>query len=134
MSLNPATIKSGATWTGAGGADLIFTPDGRAVANGLSLVVMADTNLVLRRSLTLKASLPALPVKVGDFAKLGRTSMVLKVPFLAADGKLYQQTVRIEQAFHSEYGTALKNGVINDAAALILDTDFANFWQASVLA
>lgn len=134
MSLNPAVIKSGATWTPSGGSDVTFTPDGRAVSNGLSLVAMADSSLLTRRSLTLKASLPALPAKVGDFGKLGRTSMVLAIPFIAADGKRYTQTVRIEAAFHAEYAQASKNVALNDIAALALDSDFANFWQSNVLA
>lgn len=133
MSLNPAVIKSGATWAPTGGTDLTFVPDGRAVSNGLSLVVQADTNLLTRRQLTLRATLPAAPARAGDYAKLGRCSAVLKIPFIASDGKLYLQTVKVDTAFHAEYAQASKNAAINDGAALLADSDFANFWQSSLL-
>jgi hypothetical protein len=130
LSLINAIIKTGATWAPTGGTDVTFVPDGKTVQDGISLVVAADTNLLTRRSLTARAVLPALPAKTGDFAKLGRNSLVYKVPFVAADGKLYLQTVRIEMAFHAEYTG--KNTVINDATAFIADSDFANFWQSSL--
>jgi hypothetical protein len=132
MSLVNAVVKTGATWAPTGGSDLTFTGDGRAVTDGLSLVVAADTNLLTRRSLTVRATLPALPSKAGEYAKLGRNSLVYKVPFIAADGKLYTQSVRVEMAFHPEY--AGKNTVIADTAAFVADADFTAFWQSSILA
>lgn len=131
MSLLNAVVKTGATWAPTGGSDLTFTSDGRAVNDGVSLVVTADTNLLTRRSLVARAILPALPSKAGEYAKLGRNSVVYKVPFIAADGKLYTQSVRIEMAFHPEYTG--KNTVIGDAAAFVADSDFTSFWQSSVL-
>lgn len=131
MSLANAVVKTGATWAPTGGSDLTFTSDGRAINDGISLVVAADTNLLTRRSLVARAVLPALPAKAGEYAKLGRNSVVYKVPFIAADGKLYTQSVRIEMAFHPEYSS--KNTVIADAAAFIADADFTSFWQSSIL-
>lgn len=133
MSLQTAVIKTGATWAPTGGTDLTFTPDGRAVSDGVSLVVAADTNLTLRRTLLCKATLPALPAKVGEYAKLGRASLTYKIPFISSDGKLYQQPVRIEMGFHSEYSDANKAIVIADAAAFVADADFANFWRYLIL-
>lgn len=125
----PITVKSGATWSSTGGSDLVFTGDGRPVADGINMVVTADTNLLLRRMLVLKATNPAMPAKSGEYAKLGRASLVYKVPFIAADGKLYSQPQRIEMAFHPEYLVASRNGVINDMTAFIADSDFTAFWQ-----
>jgi len=133
MSLQNATIKSGATWTPTGGSDLALVPDGRAVADGLSLVVSADTNLVTRRGVNLRSIMPTIPAKASDYARLGKNSLVYRIPFLASDGKLYIQSVRIEMAFHSEYPSATKNVVIADGAAFIADSDFTNFWQSSIL-
>lgn len=75
--------------------------------------------------------MPALPANANAFAKLGRNSLKYYVPFIAADGKLYTQSVRIETAFHAEYTG--KNTVIADIAALVSDADFTSFWQQSLL-
>lgn len=131
MSLTNAVYKSGATWAPTGGTDVTLVPDGRVVKNGISLVVAADTNLLTRRGIILTSTLPAMPVSTGAYAKLGRNSLKQVVPFVAADGKLYLQTVRIETAFHSEY--TLKNTAIGDAAAFVSDADFVSFWQSSLL-
>lgn len=131
MSLSNAVFKSGATWAPTGGLDVTLVPDGRSVKNGLSLVVSGDTNLLTRRSLQCVATLPALPANSGAYAKLGRNSIKYAIPFVAADGKLYSQTVRIEVAFHTEY--ASKNTAIADVAALVSDSDFLSFWQSSIL-
>jgi len=133
MSLNPLTYKTGATWTPSGGSDLSFAPDGRVVDNGLSLVCSGDTNLLTRRTMQLKASLPGLPATNGAFAKLARNTLTLKVPFIAADGKLYQQTITVGTAFHAEYNATTRNGHINDIAALVTDADILPFWQSLLL-
>lgn len=131
MSLSNAVFKSGATWAPTGGSDVTLVPDGRVVSNGLSLVVSGDTNLLTRRGFVFVSTLPALPAAVGAYAKLGRNSLKNTIPFIAADGKLYIQTVRVETAFHSEYTG--KNTAIADVAAFVADSDFAGFWQSSLL-
>lgn len=131
MSLTNAVFKTGATWTPTGGTDLTLASDGRVVQNGISTIVTNDTNLLTRRSITFAASLPALPVSVGAYGKLGRNKATYTIPFIAADGKLYTQTVRVESAFHAEYTG--KNTAIADVAALVSDSDFIAFWQSSLL-
>lgn len=131
MALSNAVVKTGATWSSTGGADLTFAPDGRTVKDGVSLVVPADTNLILRRSLECKAIMPALAPSSTQFAKLGRTSLAYRVPFIAADGKLYLQHVKIEATFHSEY--TAKATVMGDAIAFLADSDFSAFWLTSIV-
>lgn len=131
MPLSNAVFKTGASWAPTGGTDLTLATDGRQVTNGLSTIVTADTNLLTRRSIVFQATLPALPTSVGAYGKLGRNTAKYVIPFLAADGKLYTQTVRIEVAFHAEYTG--KNTAIADIAALVSDTDFVSFWQSSLL-
>lgn len=130
MSLSNATIKSGATWAPTGGTDLSFVPDGRQIVDGTSLVVVADTNLVTRRTLLARATLPTVPQKVGDYARLGRATLTYRIPFIASDGKLYAQSVKLEAAFHSEYNLTLKNTALTDGAAFFADSDFTAFWQS----
>jgi len=131
MSLTNAVFKTGASWAPTGGSDVTLVPDGRQVTNGLSLVVSGDVNLLTRRGIVVTTTLPALPATSGAYAKLGRNALKYSIPFIAADGKLYTQTVRIETAFHSEYSS--KNTAIADIAALVSDSDFTAFWQSSLL-
>lgn len=131
MSLSNLSIPSGATWAPSGGTALAFTPDGRAVDNGISLVVVADTNLATRRSLTMRATLPALAANPSSYAKLGRNYASLKIPFIASDGKLYVQVQRIETSFHPEYTG--KAAAIVDLGALLVDSDVTAFWNNSLL-
>jgi len=133
MALQSASIQSGATWAPTGGSALAFTPDGRTITGGLSLVVSSDTNLLTRRSLVAKSSLPAAAPTVGAMAKLGKNSMVYMIPFTSADGKIYNQSVRIEMSCHAEYSEANKTILVADAAALLVDPDFTNFWVKSLL-
>jgi hypothetical protein len=133
MALKTAVIKTGATWTPSGGTDLSFVPDGRVVTDGVNLIVLADTNLLTRRTLTGRATLPAAPAKTGDFARLGRNTLTYRLPFTASDGKIYTQTVKIETAFHAEYTAAQKGAAVSDGAAMMLDADFENFWKYSVV-
>lgn len=131
MSLSNAVFKSGATWAPTGGTDVTLAPDGRAIINGLSLVVTADTSLLTRRSVIARATMPALAPSAGAFARMGKTSLVYTIPYLAADGKIYSQSVKIDASFHPEYtGKAV---VIGDIAALTADSDFASFWLSSLL-
>lgn len=131
MPLSSAVFKSGATWAPTGGSDVTLAPDGRRITNGLSLIVTGDTNLLTRRSIQCVATLPALAASTGAYAKMGRNSMRYAIPFVAADGKLYTQIVRIETSFHSEY--ASKATAIGDIAALATDSDFTDFWTKSLL-
>lgn len=131
MALANAVFKTGATWAPTGGSDLTLVADGRTMANGISTVVAADSNLLTRRSLVWTASMPALPANANAFAKLGRNVLKMYIPFIAADGKLYTQSVRVETAFHAEYSG--KNTAIADIAALVSDSDFTSFWQQSLL-
>lgn len=131
MSLANASILSGATWAPTGGTALNFTPDGRSKENGIGLVVTADTNLVTRRTLQAKSVLPSLPANNGAFARLGRNAMTYSIPFVAADGKLYNQTIKIEAAFHAEY--TQKSTRRNEAISFLADSDFTDFWDNSLL-
>jgi hypothetical protein len=131
MALQSAVFKSGATWAPTGGSDVTLANDGRKVTNGVSLIVAGDTNLLTRRTVQAVATLPALPASSGAYAKLGRNSLRYAIPFVAADGKLYTQIVRIETSFHAEYSG--KAVAIADIAALVSDSDFTDFWTKSLL-
>jgi len=133
MPLQSAAIQSGATWSSTGGTSVSFAPDGRPVQDGVRLVVTGDTNLLTRRSLVAKSTLPAPPPSVGAAARLGKNGIVYSVPFIAADGRTYNQTVRIEMSLHAEYSVANKTALKADAAALLVDSDFDNFWVSSLL-
>lgn len=134
MGLQNASISSGASWAPTGGTALAFIPDGRLVPSGVSLVVSADTDLVTRRQLTLRATLPAMSGSANGYARLGRNTAVYRVPYIADDGKLYVQTVRLETAFHAQYAQADKELILSDAIAILADSDFSDFWKKAILA
>lgn len=127
------TIKTGSTWAPTGGSDLVFASDGRNVPDGVSFVVLADTNLLTRRSLRMRSIMPAAAVRTGDMAKMGRQLLTLYIPFTAADGRTYVQPQKVESAFHPEYGAASKLQVVTDLASLLVDSELLTFWQSSVL-
>ena len=132
MSLKTAVLKTGATWAPTGGTDLTLTPDGRDGANSVSLVVVSDEDLITRRTVTARATMP--PLTVNDrYARLARNQLTYKIPFIASDGRLYIQPCRLETAFHPEYTQANKEAVINDLPAFLADSDFLLFWQDSLL-
>lgn len=131
MSVVNASILSGATWAPSGGTALAFIPDGRTVQNGVSLVVSTDTNLVTRRSLELRTVLPAYPASSSAFARMGKNTLLYRCPFVGPDGKLYSQPIRIEASFHPDYTE--KGNRMNEAIALLADSDFAGFWASSLL-
>jgi len=109
------TIKTGATRSISGGTDLAFSYDGVQRANGVNLIVAADTNLLTRRSAFFQASLPAPATKVGGYARLARCMVTYHVPFLAADGKLYDQTFKVSCNRHPEYTTeAAARGILGE--------------------
>lgn len=129
--LHNASFPAGATWAPTGGTATVLVQDGRETVNGLSLVVSGDTNLLTRRTMIARATLPGMPAAVGAYAKLSRNELVYTIPFVAADGKLYKQTIRIAASFHAEYSG--KNAAIGDIAAFVSDADFTDFWQKSLV-
>lgn len=133
MSLLNAIIKTGCTWAPTGGTDVTFVPDGRQVSDGVSLVVAADTNLLTRRTLVAKATLPALPANANAYAKLQRGVLTYKIPMIAADGKLYQQTVAINTSFHPETTDSAKAVILTESVSFLADADFLNFWKLGLL-
>ena len=131
MALTNATFKTGATWSSTGGTDETLVPDGSKQDMGARFVISSDTNLLTRRTVLFKVSPPALAPNSASFAKLGRRSLAYRVPFIAADGKLYLQPVNIEAAFHAEYTSS--NARLLDAVAMVLDSDFGPFWSSLLL-
>jgi hypothetical protein len=105
-----------------------LAPDGRFVANGLNLVVTDDVNLITRRSLVCVATPPGLAPNDSSYAKLRRNRVHYKIPFIANDGKLYMQTVKVESAFHAEETAANVAKHHSIGAASLLDSDFTDFW------
>jgi len=133
MPLQSASIKSGATWAPTGGSDLVFAADGRAITDGVRVVVVSDSDLLLRRSLVAKSQLPGPAPKAGAPARLGRNQMTYFVPFKAADGLIYNQSIGIVMNLHAEYSLASRTALKADAAALLASASFADFWLNSIL-
>jgi hypothetical protein len=78
MSLVNAVVLTGTTVSATGGTNVTFAPDGVTVANGLHLVVPADTYDV-RRQLTCKVKTPVVNAKLGTYSR-DKKSMTLVIP------------------------------------------------------
>lgn len=126
MAIQSAVVKYGATWAPTGGTDLTFVNDGRPVPNGASYVVSGDTDLLLRRELKVRATLPALATSANAYDTLQRNYVMLRIPIVSAAGKQHIQTVRVETALHAE--ETAKVSIISLIAALAADADFSDFW------
>jgi len=133
MPLQSASIQSGATWSSTGGSALSLAPDGRIVTDGVRLIVTADTNLLTRRSVVAKSVLPVAAPKAGVVSRLGKNQMVYFIPFVAGDGLTYNQSIQIIMNLHHEYTEANRRTAKTDAGALLLDSDFDDFWVKSLL-
>lgn len=128
------TIKHGATaYTPTGGTDLVLTQNGYRQADTVTFRDLAEADELMQRSLDIRQVQPAKAPRAGEYAKLGRKYATWRVPFVAADGTSYVQTVRVETSFHHEYPKADRTAHIMDAAAIVSDPELSAFWQDSVL-
>jgi len=125
--INGATIKTGASYTPTGGSDVVLSADGRTTKNGISVVVASDAVLTRRKAI-FTATLPSIAVNTSSYAKPKRNEVVVYYPFIAADGKLYTNYLKIQRSFHSE--DTRDATALTDAIAIMTDSELSNFWTA----
>lgn len=132
MSLVNATLVTGGTWSQSGGTGITLASDGRfSSADGVNLVVSEDTNVLTRRTVVARSKTPRAAANANAYATLGRNTVKVLIPFQAADGKVYNQTVTVEIATHAEFsGRAALRGLV---ASLATDSDMTGFWEQFLL-
>lgn len=128
MAINGSTILSGATLAATGGTSKTFTTDGQIVANGVHASDMSVADFKLRPGLTFKARMPS---KKSDGAwQKGKFSATLTVPKQKADTTVDFPLLRVELEFSDESTAAELLELRKQAAQLLFDTDFDQFWTS----
>lgn len=127
----PATILAGATPSVTGGTSQTFTEGPQTVVGGVHLQDATVADFRLRPSMICKAKLPSL-VQDGSYTKQ-KNSVTLSRPQIVASGKTVFNLVRIEVEVHPELSSTDAATLRKDAAQLLFDTDFSDFWVAGKL-
>lgn len=126
-----ATILAGGTPSVTGGTSQTFTLDSTKVNNGVHMQDATVADYRVRPALTAVAKLPTLQSD-GSYTKQ-KCSAVLIRPKILASGKTVFNLVRIEVEVHPELSAADHLALRNDAAQLLFDSDFSNFWNVGSL-
>jgi len=128
MSLNNASILSGATLSFTGGSSLDFATLGPR-ENGNVLYATDDSDIRTRREIICKAVLAsANPDKPNGYTQ-SRSAITLKVPKVLTNGSITVNTVRIEVATDVETSETEKLTLRDLAVQVLSDSDFTEFWN-----
>jgi hypothetical protein len=128
MSLKNMTLATGATVSATGGTSLAFADDGITIANGVHLVVPADTTFATRRQATFKYRPPQLDTKTGKYSK-DKKSASYVVPKILADGSIVFNVVRVEREVHPETTAAEAADMNKIGAQMFTDSDTDAYWS-----
>lgn len=132
MSLATASILSGATVTPSGGTALAF--EGEGIQNGSHLIFASDdTDYRTRREIVCSPKKPKpLSTAPNGFTQ-SRNTVVIKLPLTLDNGLVTTQTWTISQSVDVESTDAENQEGRAIAAQVLVDSDFAAFWDDSAL-
>lgn len=128
MPINGATISDGATCSVSGGTAKTYTPNGARVSNGTQVADASVTDLRIQPTITVKNN-PARILPDNTWSNAKREAVITR-PKLIASGLTKFPNIRISATLHPEMTQAEINELRYQAAQLLFDTDFANFWLA----
>lgn len=123
MSLNNASISSGATVAPTGGSALAFEGSG-ARGNSHTIYATADTDLRTRRTIVATVREPKVLVSAPNGYSQARASFLLKSPLSLDNGGLTVNTVRIEFSYDPETSHTEIEELRVLAAQICSDADF----------
>lgn len=126
MSLQNASILTGATLSATGGTAQSFVPDGLEVKGGVHVVDASVADFRIRPAITAKSTQPA-TLPNGTFTKDKRIITYVE-PFIDSKGVIQYDYVKIERRMHPESTSAKGVSLLNKGAQLMFDTDTTNFW------
>lgn len=132
MGIENITLKEDATaMTPTGGTDLVFSPDGVQVANGIHVAAPAVTDFRVRPNITFKTRNPTL--QNGVYSKAKREVSYVR-PKILADGSTVYNLVRISVEVHPESTVAEADDIRFIGSQLLSDTDVVDFMRSGSLA
>lgn len=126
MSLKTMSLLSGATVAVSGGTAQAFATNGATIPNGVQLVVPADTDYGVRRSITARVRNPV--VKDGVWGK-DKKVVSYTVPIRLASGQIVHNVIRVEREVHPDLSQANCAEMNKIGAQLLIDSDLDNFWS-----
>lgn len=132
MGLKNMSLLAGATIAASGGTAQVFADDGITIANGVHLIVPADTDYQTRRQATVKYRAPALDSKTGSYGK-DKKSISYAKPQVLSDGRVVFNTIRIEREVHPSLPAADAAELNVIGAQLLADSDVTSFWATGSL-
>lgn len=132
MGLKTMSLLATATVSATGGTAQVFADDGITIANGLHLIVPADTDYQTRRQATAKYRPPTLDSKTGVYGK-DKKSISYAVPIVLATGQVVFNTIRIEREVHPSLSAANALELNKIGAQILTDSDAADFWATGSL-
>lgn len=132
MGLKNMSLLTGAAVAATGGSALAFTDDGVTVANGVHLVVPADTDYQIRRSVTAKYRPPTFDQATAAYGK-DKKSISLTKPLVLSTGKVVFNVIRVEREVHPSLTAAECLELNKLGAQLLVDADTDSFWAAGSL-
>lgn len=132
MALKNMSLLTGATIAASGGSALVFADDGVTIANGVHLVVPADTDYQTRRQVTAKYRPPTLDAKTNSYGK-DKKSISYSRPVVLPDGRVVFNTIRIEREVHPSTTAADCLDMNKVGAQMLTDADTDAFWATGSL-
>lgn len=126
MSLQNASILTGATLSATGGTAQSFVPDGLEVKGGVHIVDSSVADFRIRPAITAKSTQPV-TLPDGTFSKDKRIITYVE-PFIDSKGVVQYDYVKIERRMHPESSAAKGVSILNKGAQLMFDADTTNFW------
>lgn len=132
MGLKNMSLTASGTIAVSGGTAQVFADNGVTIANGIQLVVPADTDYQVRRVATVKYRPPTLDPKTGSYGK-DKKSISYVVPIVLTDGRVVFNTIRIEREVHPSLAAASCTELNKIGAQLLIDSDTDGFWATGSL-
>lgn len=134
MSLSTSVVlKRGATGaTLTGGTDTTFINDGRGTNGNKVLVDSSNGNLLTRQTIQTSIVQAVAAPNVNALAKLGRSKVIVKAPFVDSNGKTYQLPDTFEMTYHPSMTEAQRITKFWDTIAVIIDSELTNLFTKAV--
>lgn len=127
MSIKNASIPVGATFTPSGGTATTLLDMG---ASDKTIVLLDDgSDFLVQTTMNFDTKAPKVSVGAPNGYTQARNSVLVQVPRILANGNRTVDTIRIEVSCDPETDDTEKGSMRELGAHVLLDSDFAAFWN-----
>jgi len=134
MSIQNASVPIGATYTPSGGTATTMIDKGNAQAGQTSVILDNSATFQLQTGLNFTVKEPKASLNAPGGYTQARASVYITVPFILDNGSRTVNTVKVEIAHDPELVDSEVDDLLELAAHLVLDADYADFWHKKSLA